>query len=121
MAIILGDSISLNASKPSLDKRWGPYNSVQQAFDYLDDRDVLCVGITVGVKNAETGAIDEYWFRTKAESVTDLVKKNEDDSIMESLSGIHTTLQTMTKTLQSIDERLDKQEEAQEAEEWEEV
>lgn len=111
MPIILGDTLSLNASKPSLDHRWGPYNSVQEAFDFLDDRDVLCIGLTVGVKDASTGKIDEYWFREKAQSVEDLVKKNDDDSIVSILSN-------MSTTLDKIDQRMNEQEQAQSSDEW---
>ena len=103
MPIILGDTLSLNASKPSLDHRWGPYNSKQEAFDFLDDRDVLCIGLTVGVKDASTGKIDEYWFR----SVEDLVKKNDDDNIVSILTNI-------SSTLSKIDQRLYVQEQADE-------
>ena len=107
MPIILGDTLSLNASKPSLDHRWGPYNSIQEAFDFLDDRDVLCIGLTVGVKDASTGKIDEYWFREKAQSVEDLVKKNDDDNIVSILTE-------MSSTLTKIDQRLYVQEQADE-------
>ena len=111
MPIILGDTLSLNASKPSLDHRWGPYNSIQEAFDFLDDRDVLCIGLTVGVKDASTGKIDEYWFREKAQSVEDLVKKNDDDNIVSILSN-------MSSTLSKIDQRMNEQEQAQSSDEW---
>lgn len=111
MPIILGDTLSLNASKPSLDHRWGPYNSIQEAFDFLDDRDVLCIGLTVGVKDASTGKIDEYWFREKAQSVEDLVKKNDDDNIVSILSN-------MSSTLSKIDQRMSEQEQAQSSDEW---
>lgn len=107
MPIILGDTLSLNASKPSLDHRWGPYNSIQEAFDFLDDRDVLCIGLTVGIKDASTGKIDEYWFREKAQSVEDLVKKNDDDNIVSILTNI-------SSTLSKIDQRLYVQEQADE-------
>ena len=107
MPIILGDTLSLNASKPSLDHRWGPYNSIQEAFDFLDDRDVLCIGLTVGIKDASTGKIDEYWFREKAQSVEDLVKKNDDDNIVSILTE-------MSSTLSKIDQRLYVQEQADE-------
>ena len=107
MPIILGDTLSLNASKPSLDHRWGPYNSIQEAFDFLDDRDVLCIGLTVGIKDASTGKIDEYWFREKAQSVEDLVKKNDDDNIVSILTD-------MSSTLSKIDQRLYVQEQADE-------
>ena len=107
MPIILGDTLSLNASKPSLDHRWGPYNSIQEAFDFLDDRDVLCIGLTVGIKDASTGKIDEYWFREKAQSVEDLVKKNDDDNIVSILTEI-------SSTLYKIDQRLYEQEQADE-------
>ena len=99
--------MSLNASKPSLDHRWGPYNSIQEAFDFLDDRDVLCIGLTVGVKDASTGKIDEYWFREKAQSVEDLVKKNDDDNIVSILTD-------MSSTLSKIDQRMNEQEQADE-------
>ena len=111
MPIILGDTLSLNASKPSLDHRWGPYNSIQEAFDFLDDRDVLCIGLTVGVKDASTGKIDEYWFREKAQSVEDLVKKNDDDNIVSILTEI-------SSTLSKIDQRMNEQEQAQSSDEW---
>ena len=111
MPIILGDTLSLNASKPSLDHRWGPYNSVQEAFDFLDDRDVLCVGLTVGIKDASTGKIAEYWFREQAHSVEDLVKKNDDDNIVSILSN-------MSSTLSKIDQRMNAQEMAQSSDEW---
>ena len=111
MPIILGDTLSLNASKPSLDHRWGPYNSIQEAFDFLDDRDVLCIGLTVGVKDASTGKIDEYWFREKAQSVKDLVKKNDDDNIVSILTD-------MSSTLSKIDQRMNEQEQAQSSDEW---
>ena len=107
MPIILGDTLSLNASKPSLDHRWGPYNSKQEAFDFLDDRDVLCIGLTVGIKDASTGKIDEYWFREKTQSVEDLVKKNDDDNIVSILTE-------MSSTLSKIDQRLYVQEQADE-------
>lgn len=107
MPIILGDTLSLNTSKPSLDHRWGPYNSKQEAFDFLDDRDVLCIGLTVGIKDASTGKIDEYWFREKAQSVEDLVKKNDDDNIVSILTD-------MSSTLSKIDQRLYVQEQADE-------
>ena len=111
MPIILGDTLSLNASKPSLDHRWGPYNSKQEAFDFLDDRDVLCIGLTVGIKDASTGKIDEYWFREKAQSVEDLVKKNDDDKIISILTD-------MSSTLSKIDQRMNEQEQAQSSDEW---
>lgn len=111
MPIILGDTLSLNASKPSLDHRWGPYNSKQEAFDFLDDRDVLCIGLTVGIKDASTGKIDEYWFREKAQSVEDLVKKNDDDNIVSILTK-------MSSTLSKIDQRMNEQEQAQSSDEW---
>ena len=107
MPIILGETLRLNTSKPSLDHRWGPYNSIQEAFDFLDDRDVLCIGLTVGVKDASTGKIDEYWFREKAQSVEDLVKKNDDDNIVSILTE-------MSSTLSKIDQRLYVQEQADE-------
>ena len=103
--------MSLNASKPSLDHRWGPYNSKQEAFDFLDDRDVLCIGLTVGIKDASTGKIDEYWFREKAQSVEDLVKKNDDDNIVSILTD-------MSSTLSKIDQRMNEQEQAQSSDEW---
>ena len=111
MPIILGDTLSLNASKPSLDHRWGPYNSKQEAFDFLNDRDVLCIGLTVGIKDASTGKIDEYWFREQAHSVEDLVKKNDDDNIVSILSN-------MSSTLSKIDRRMNAQEMAQSSDEW---
>lgn len=111
MPIILGDTLSLNASKPSIDHRWGPYNSIQEAFDFLDDRDVLCIGLTVGVKDPSSGKIDEYWFREKAQSVEDLVKKNDDDNIV-------SILYDMSTTLNNIDQRIIKQEQAQASDEW---
>lgn len=70
---------------PNIDMMYGPYNSVQEAFDALKEKvatvDSVVVGKTVGV--IENGSIVEYWLKNATGSgtngeytIADLVKKN---------------------------------------------
>lgn len=80
--IPIGGYINNSMAVPNDSKKYGPYSAsgqksaLQVAFETLDGDDVLCVGLTVGIIN-EDGSIDEYWFKTACESVTDLVKKSQ--------------------------------------------
>lgn len=78
MAIVnVGGKINLSAPVANLDNKYGPYTSVQAAFDILgpDDLDVLAIGLTVGIQATPTSPIVEYWFKEACDSVEDLVPK----------------------------------------------
>ena len=62
---------------PSYDFFYGPYQSVQDAFDALStDKFQLCIGKTVGIM--VDGKIVEYWFESAASSASDLVPKGKE-------------------------------------------
>lgn len=63
----------------NIDYKYGPYPSVEEAFETLTELEVLTVGLTVGV--VEDGKIKEYWFEEKCESIKDLVEKNVSKNI----------------------------------------
>lgn len=130
MAIIVGDALNLARRKANIDNRWGPYASKEAAFATLDDADVLCIGLTVGIIDTVSGKVDEYWFRNACETIDDLVKKNEDDEIkgaIENVSGkidsldssIGGKLDTVSEAVAALAERMGKQEAAQESDGWE--
>ncbi len=78
MAVVnVGGKINLALSVPNLDNKYGPYTSVQEAWDILgpDNLDVLAIGLTVGIQPTPTSPITEYWFRSGCSSVNDLVPK----------------------------------------------
>lgn len=62
MAITIGDSLKYNSSVPSIDSKYGPYASVDAAYDVLYDANIICVGLTVGIYNDDKTEITEYWF-----------------------------------------------------------
>ena len=59
--VIPGTIYQLDPSA-SLDGRYGPYESVNEAFETLYADDAIRVGLPVGILNAETGKIEDYWF-----------------------------------------------------------
>lgn len=84
--IPLGGPIQVGASIPSVDAKYGPYASKQDAMDALgeDGMDVICIGLTIGI--IEDNNIVEYWFQGGT-SITNLVKKgNDDNNIVTELS-----------------------------------
>ncbi len=73
----LRGAINIPQSIPNVDAKYGPYESVEEAWELLgpDEDDVACVGLTVGIQEDPDGPIVEYWFKDAAEDVTDLVPK----------------------------------------------
>jgi hypothetical protein len=61
MSIIQGQIYS-NTNQASLDAKYGPYESADEAFELLYADGDIAVGLTVGILNAETGKIEDYWF-----------------------------------------------------------
>lgn len=74
MAITIGDTLKYNSAVPSMDWKYGPYDSISSAYNILHDANVICAGLTVGVKDSTTGEITEYWFKSGT-TVDDLVEK----------------------------------------------
>jgi len=70
----IGGSINSTAVLPNLDYKYGPYNSLQEAYDALgpEGADKLVIGLTVGI--IQNGEITEYWFRDGTD-LEDLVLK----------------------------------------------
>ena len=61
MSTIQGQIYS-NTNQASLDAKYGPYESADEAFELLYADGDIAVGLTVGILNAETGKIEDYWF-----------------------------------------------------------
>lgn len=61
MATINGQIYS-RTSQSNLDAKYGPYESVDEAFEVLATDGDNAVGLTVGIINPATGDIDDYWF-----------------------------------------------------------
>ena len=78
---------------PNLDAKYGPYESVEAAFEYLgpDEEDIACIGLTVGIQPDPDGPITEYWFKDACESAEDLVIKKPDlTDYVEDPNYVHT-------------------------------
>lgn len=76
--IPLGGQIQVGAAIPSIDAKYGPYASKQDAIDALGEEgaDVICNGLTIGV--IEDNKIVEYWFQGGV-TINHLVKKGGND------------------------------------------
>ena len=61
MGTITGKIYS-RTNQASLDAKYGPYNSADEAYESLGVDGDIAVGLTVGILNAETGKIEDYWF-----------------------------------------------------------
>lgn len=61
MGTITGKIYS-RTNQASLDAKYGPYNSADEAYESLGADGDIAVGLTVGILNAETGKIEDYWF-----------------------------------------------------------
>ncbi len=83
----IGGTINSTAVTPNLDYKYGPYSSLQEAYDALGPQglDKLVIGLTVGI--IESGEITEYWFKDGINSVNDLVEKVPTLEIDDSLSS----------------------------------
>lgn len=80
--IPLGGPIQVGASIPSVDAKYGPYASKQDAMDALgeDGMDVICIGLTVGI--IENNQVVEFWFQGGA-TINHLVRKSNDLKIVD--------------------------------------
>lgn len=74
--IVRNFNILVNDKCSNIDAKYGPYNSLAEAFNTLDNYEYLAVGLTVGIITDE--GIVEYWFKDKCSSISDLVLKNKD-------------------------------------------
>lgn len=65
-----------NSNKP-LDYRYGPYPSIENAYNYLGPNNLDCIfeGLTIGIKGED--GIEEYWFKGGTD-INHLVLKNDD-------------------------------------------
>lgn len=69
----LARNILVNETCPNIDYKYGPYESLEEAFQTLRNLEVLCIGLTVGI-TTENG-IKEYWFEKGCSNIGDLVEK----------------------------------------------
>lgn len=68
MIIPVGDRLKAGIKSANIDAKWGPYDSLEDAFTRLGEEgdDALIVGLTIGVYTSpEKMRIDEYWIKEK--------------------------------------------------------
>lgn len=78
MAIInIGGKFFLPINAASIDYKFGPYATLEEAWDYLgpDGEDLAAIGLTIGIQATPTSPITEYWFKNACDSIEDLVVK----------------------------------------------
>ena len=80
MAKIISDRLLLPKPYPNIDFFYGPYTSIEEAFENVgpDGDDIACIGLTVGIQPTPNDPIVEYWFKDACEEETDLVIKAPD-------------------------------------------
>lgn len=123
MSTKINSRLRVVGGAPNVDELYGPYNSVQEAFDILgpDDQDVATVGLTVGIITGQ--GIVEYWFKKGCSSPNDLVVKNIDNTtqlgeIENVVNNNTTTLAQINNTLNQITKDIKVQQTAQATDEW---
>lgn len=102
-SIQLGRNIVVNEPCPDIDFRYGPYNSVAEAENWID-RHLRAIGLTVGI--IEDGEIVEYWFKSDTMHLVKKLNDGEnlyspsesipDDAISETVSASKSSLQGQT-------------------------
>lgn len=112
----VGNTISINEACANIDYNYGPYNSAEEAYEYLFDMEVIAIGRTVGIKTEE--GIVEYWFKNGTE-LQDLVLKNSGGNV--DTVVILAKLEEIQGAVEDIKTRMTAQEEAQESDEWDEL
>lgn len=85
-SVNVGATIYNNEASPNIDYKYGPYHSVEEAYEWLgeDNLDAIAVGLTVGIKTGN--GIEEYWFKNGT-TLADLVKKEPDLSSLNECLG----------------------------------
>ena len=81
MGTISGKIYSTNR-QASLDAKYGPYASVDDAFDQLYAENDIAIGLTVGIQDPVTGKIEDYWFYGGTDKSNLVVKLRYDGSFL---------------------------------------
>lgn len=113
MAITVGDSLFYNRKMPSIDLKYGPYTSIDDAYSQLYEMNVICIGLTVGIEDTYSGAIEEYWFKEgvgkshlvkKRSSSTevDLTNYYDKAAIDEKYDSMQTMINEMSATIEEL-------------------
>ena len=84
----LGGPVNIGSPVPNIDAKYGPYNSVEEAFAELGDdgEGVAAVGLTVGIRTAD--GIKEYWFKKACAKASDLVPKGDINTSGADIEGV---------------------------------
>lgn len=84
----IGNQIECGIKVPSLDAKYGPYTSLEEARQAIETTFFAkTAGLTVGIKDSNTGKITEYWFQPNENNELQLVKKNQDITVDTILNG----------------------------------
>lgn len=83
----VGSNILVNEASANVDYKYGPYDSLDDAYEYLgeDNLDCIAVGLTIGI--ITDNGIVEYWFKNGT-SKEDLVLKGIDPQIIKDIADL---------------------------------
>ena len=62
MAVNIGDKIFISKPFPDVDSKYGPFSSVEEAWESIgpDGDDIACIGLTVGIQANPNEPIVDY-------------------------------------------------------------
>lgn len=85
--IATGFNIKSNEACANIDYKYGPYHSLDEAYETLgeDGDDVIAIGLTVGILT--DNGIVEYWFKNGI-TKEDLVLKGIDPSLIQDIASL---------------------------------
>ena len=67
--------IAQTFKKPSIAESYGPFATLQAAMTYVENADIKCAGLTVGI-DQQDGSVKEYWLQP-VEGQLQFVEKQE--------------------------------------------
>lgn len=68
--------IAQSRAWPNIAESYGPFATLQAATTYVENADIKCAGLTVGI-NQPNGSIKEYWYQPDGQGGLELVEKQE--------------------------------------------
>lgn len=105
MSVNVNSPILVGKRTASIDEKWGPYNSVQEAINVLQDDEYICAGLKFGVKQSD-GSVKEYQFKLGVANESDVFSK-EDEITGWTSSQINALIDILKKSVYTEDKTED--------------
>lgn len=80
MALQIQDKVVQTFAQPNIADIYGTYPSTSVADIAVTAAGVKCAGLTVGIKDATTGVVTEYWYQPDGQGGLELVEKQKASS-----------------------------------------